>query len=591
MDNNKIGIAYKSTHDGAGDLKVLSGDRAWFGHSQEDIDFLALFSNRDKEFLTFLSFDEKGCTITIATPVSGRCGDNLSAYIYVPSALEVGGDKIKRAWDALKRFLVDQEDNAAVKEVISETYDKCKYPLSCQPSNVDGGNAYVQLDKCFNINDIFKGNLYRKEYAKYKYVFLIEDEENGSMSLTHEWKGQFTSIDPRTFKKVCVLLPPDDKKLHGTTVYYKNDKGQEEKFPRYLHCFVGDKVTLVFKRAGFEDKPISVTIEDKKEQTSKEPEGEWLKCVRKTDFHVLSSEPPTQEVKDFILLIDGDKVIDSKSIPESKLSKAKVEVKAYGYEPYKNENFDLKNSSFSIKLKPEYKDYKEKVVLVDTLSHETLTGEISYRVPKNRDVNFVLRGYRKENGCWYFDEPKPDKKQKKEQKKMFKFNWRDVMIGSVATLVLVFFLALVVHFFFGLSFTDKNVTPQCQNNQEAPNDVETQKTSSSSDVTDLSSAKAAVCYLDKDSCWTWKRSEMEKYDKLKGLFDDLNSFRFSKVKEVAQGDLKGSTKLKNLVAKIGTLGDHDGGAFTSDGVIKLKDYEKKLDELHKAVSATKTKQK
>lgn len=589
MDNNKIGIAYKSTHDGAGDLIVLSGDRAWFGHSQEDIDFLALFSNRDKEFLTFLSFDEKGCTITIATPVSGRCGDNLSAYIYVPSALEVGGDKIKRAWDALKRFLVKQEDKAAVEEVISETYDKCKYPLSYQPSNVDGGNAYVQLNPYFNIRDFLTEYLYQKEYAKYKYVFLIEDEEKSSMSLTQEGKDQFTPIDYQKLRKVCVLLPPDDKKLHGATVYYKNDKGQEEKFPRYLQCFDRDKVTLVFKRAGFEDKSISVTIEDKKEQTSKEPDGEWLKCVRKTDFHVFSSEPPTQEVKGFILLIDGGVVTDSKRIQESKLSKAKVEVKAGGYEPYKNENFDLKNTSFSIKLKPEYKDYKEKVVLVDNLSHETLTGEISYRVPKNRDVNFVLRGYRKENGCWYFDEPKPDKKQKKEQKKMFKFNWHDVMIGSVATLVLVFFLALVVHFFFGLSFTDKNVTPQ--NNKEVPNDAGTQKVSSSSDYTDFSSAKAAICYLDKDSCWTWKRSEMEKYDKLKGLFDDLNSFRFSKVKKVAQVDLNGSTKLKNLVAKIGTLGDHDGGAFTSDGVIKLKDYEKKLDELHKAVSATKTKQK
>lgn len=587
MDNNKIGIAYKSTHDGAGDLKVLSGDSAWFGHSQEDIDFLASFSNRDKEFLTFLSFDEKGCTITIVTPLQGRGGDNLSAYIYVPSALKVGGDKIKSAWDALKRYLVNQEDDAAVNEVISETYDECKYPLSCQPSNVDGGNAYVQLNPDYNINDVLKDYLYQRTYAKYKYVFLI-DEKNGSMSLTHEWKDQFTSIDPRTLRKVCILLPPDDKKLHGVTVYYKNDKGQEEKFPRYLQCFVDDKVTLVFKRAGFEDKSILVTIEDKKEQTSKEPDSEWLKCVRKTDFHVLSSEPPMQEEKGFCLLINGVKVIDSEPIPESKLSKAKVEVKANGYEPYKDENFDLRKTSFSIKLKPEYKDYEEKILLVDTLSHETLTGKISYRVPKNRDVNFVLRGYRKENGCWCFDEPKPDKEQKKEQKQRFKFNRRYVMIGSVATLVLIFFLALAWHF-FGSCSTDKNVSSMTKNNKEVSNDVGTQKASSSSDSTDFSSAKAAVCYLDRDSCWTWKRSEMEKYDKLKGLFDDLNSFRFSKVKEVAQRDLKDSTKLKNLVAKIGDLGDQNGEQFTSDGVIKLKDYEKKLDELHKAVSATKGK--
>lgn len=569
MDNNKIGIAIKRTQNGAGDLKVLSGDKAWFRHSQ-DIDFLAKFSNKDKEFLTFLSFDEKGCTITIVTPLSVRVGDNLSAYIYVPSELEVGGDKIKCAWDALKCFLVKQEDNAEVEKVISETYEKCKYPLSYQPSNVDGGNAYVQLNPDYNIKDILKDYLYQKEYAKYKYVFLLEKEENGSMSLNQDGKDLFTSIDPQTLKKVCILFPPDDKKLHGATVYYKNDKGQDEKFPHYLQCFEGDKVTLVFKRAGFEDKLISVTIGKEKEQTSKEPDDKWVKCVRKTDFHVFSSEPPTQEEKGFILFINGEKVICSKLIPEDKLSKAKVEVKADGYEPYKEESFDLSKTSFYIKLKPEYKEYEEKVVLGDTLSNETLTGEISYRVPQNRAVNFVLRGYRKENGCWYPDEPKPDEKQKK----VSKFNWRDMMIGSVATLVVIF-VALVGYFPFGPGSTDKNVTPQGQNSKS----------------TDLSSAQAAVGYLDRDSCWTWKRSEMEKYDKLKGLFDDLNSFRFSKVKKVAQGDLNGSTKLKNLVAKIRNLGDQNGEPFTSDGVIKLKDYEKKLDELHKAVSATKTKQK
>ncbi len=489
MDNNKIGIAYKSTGNGAGELHEISGGKAWFGHSPSDIDFLDSFSDGDKEFLTFLSFDENGCLITIVTPQKGRDGDNLSAYIYVPCKLDVDGDKIVNAWEALKRFLVNQDETAKLEEASGETYVDSKYPLSYKPSDPAGGFAYIQLNKYYNTTDILKNHLYQKEYAKYKYVFLI-DENNDSMSLTQEGKDKFASIDPKTLQKVCILLPPDDKKPHDATICYIDDKGTEQKFPRYLQCFEGDKIQLFFKRDGFESKQKDVTIKDK-EQKFEVPAGEWKKYVKKTDFHIISSENSTQEVKEFRLIIDGKEVSDRITIPESKLSKVKVKVTAIGYDDFEQENCKLEPPHFDITLKPQYKQVTRKILLKDT-SGNKVYANLVWREQIGRKREIIVHGFHLVNDEFVPDAPKCDTKPKKKQEKMFKLNWLDMMIGSAATLVIVFLLALVGYFFIWHKPTGQNITPINQNNKEiSVKDVRTQQNLSSTGSADTSSVEAA----------------------------------------------------------------------------------------------------
>ncbi len=491
MDNNKIDIAYKSTGNGAGELQEISGGKAWFEHSPSDIDFLDSFSDGDKEFLTFLSFDENGCLITIVTPQKGRDGDNLSAYIYVPCKLDVDGDKIVNAWKALKLFLVNQDETAKLEEVRRETYVDSKYPLNYQPSDPAGGFAYIQLDPYYNTTDILKNYLYQKEYAKYKYVFLI-DKKNDSMSLTQEGKDKFASIDPKTLRKVCILLPPDDKKPHGTTICYIDDKGTEQKFPRYLQCFYGDKIKLLFKRDGFEPKQKDVTIGKDKEQKFEEPAGEWKKYVKKTDFHIISSENSTQEVKGFCLFINGKEVSDRITIPESKLSKAKVKVTAKGYDDVEKEDYKLVSSPFDdIELKPQYEQVTKKIRLKDTLGNE-VDADLEWRVQIGHNKEIIVHGFHLVNDVFVPDAPKCDTKPKKKQEKMFKLNWLDMMIGSAATLVIVFLLALVGYFFIWHKPTGQNITPINQNNKEiSVKDVRTQQNLSSTGSADTSSVEAA----------------------------------------------------------------------------------------------------
>ncbi len=538
----EIGIAVKLTSEGANDLDVLCGNGEWSQRIRDVRNVMGNFECSEKgKFLTFLSFDNNGCLITIMTPVPMRDGDNGSAYIYVPSALKVDGEQIKSLWEVLKSYLESKKNEDEVNKAISKTtYEDRKYPLRYKPSNPDGKNAYIQLDGQFNINDLFADPPYHEEYTAYKHVFVLGYDD--SMSLKQEGKAQFSSINPYTLKKVGVLIPPDDKTLHGVTVYYKKGEGQEVEFPTYLQCLEGDKFTLIFKRKGFKDRSKLVTIEKHlekhlekhpEEQVLKVPDGEWDKCVRKTDFHVFSSESPTQEVKVFCLHINGDKVNSSEYIPESKLPKANVEVKADGYEPYKDENFDLKTLPVKISLKPKYKTIEKKVSLRNPLG-EKVDGKLTYQVQDGHNEEITLPGYHTDpskKGWLVPDEPKSVEKQKKEQKQMFKLNWRDMMIGSVATLVLVSLLALVGYCFYAFGPTDYNTTPpQNQAGTDASaKDDKAQNGSSDSCPSDSSSVEAAVRCL--DNSWTWKHSEMEKYEKLKGLFDNLNGFKFSEARK------------------------------------------------------------
>lgn len=57
--------------------------------------------------------------------------------------------------------------------------------------------------------------------------------------------------------------------------------------------------------------------------------------------------------------------------------------------------------------------------------------------------------------------------------------------------------------------------------------------------------KAAIAYLDKNS--TWKKSEMEKYPELKGLYDDMNKVNRKALINKWGPKLKDSKKFKNIV--------------------------------------------
>ncbi len=591
---SKIGIAVKLTSEGANDLDVRCGNGEWSQRIRDVRNVMGNFECSEKgKFLTFLSFDNNGCLITIMTPVPMRDGDNDSAYIYVPSALKVDGEQIKSVWEVLKSFLASKKNEDEVNKAIDKTYEDRKYPLRYKPSNPDGKNAYIQLDGLFNINDLFTAHLYHEEYTAYKHVFVLGYDD--SMSLKQEENAQFTKISPDEYKKVCILLPPDKKNLHGVTVYYKKGEGQKVEFTTYLQCLEGDKVELVYERSGFQPKTETVEINqtetveiNQNEQKVQGPTGDWQKILKKSDFYVYSSEG---KINSFCLVIGGNVVPESTTIPENGLSKVKVRVEAVGYEVYEKENFDLKTLPFKIPLKPKYKTIEKKVSLRNPLG-EKVDGKLTYQVQDGHNEEITLPGYHTDpskKGWLVPDEPKSVEKQKKEQEQMFKPNWCDKMTGSVAKLVLVLLLALVGYCFYALVSTDYHTTSQSQAEAGvSAKDDKAQNGSSDSCPSDSSSVEAAVRCL--DNSWTWKRSEMEKYEKLKGLFDNLNSFKFSEVKKVAQGDLKGSDKLKKLVEKIGSLDDQDGEKFTSNGDIKIGEYEKKLDELRcKAGSNTKAK--
>lgn len=570
---NKIGIAIKLTSEGDGSLDVKSGDGDWVKRIRDERNFLDVFKCEGKKYLTFLSFDENGCLITIMISVPLRTNDNVSAYIYVPSVLEVDNKKIKYAWETLKCFLEDQ-DGAALEKVINETYGNRKYPLCYQPSNVDGGNAYFLLNREVNISDIFRSHLYHQEYTKYKYVFILGYDD--SMALKEEEKGKFTLLDPEKLKKSCILLYPKVNTSNVTVYYKKGNDGLKEEFKKggYLQCLQDDIVTLFYERSGgFNPKTDTVKVTET-EQTIEEPNGEWQKYVKKTDFHVFSSKDPKQKIEEFCLFVNGNEVRNSVTIPENKLSTANVKVTAVGYCDLSEENYGLKTPPFNISLKPKYIQKEKNMYLCSPTGEEKIYAKVLYELRDGRTDDFAPKGYEcRDCKNYVFKEPAP------KPEHPFKLNWLYVLIGAVAILLLIaiLFLALNRSGVFYCAFPNEQATEQSKSDNGTQKTAATGESDSGKQKIDYSSAEEAVKYL--NGVWTWKKSDMEKYDKLKGLFDGLNFFNLSDLKKKWSTSLK-SERLKNLVGLIENLKSEPDSAFTKGDEIRLKDYEDFLKKLN-----------
>lgn len=91
---------------------------------------------------------------------------------------------------------------------------------------------------------------------------------------------------------------------------------------------------------------------------------------------------------------------------------------------------------------------------------------------------------------------------------------------------------------------------------------------------------AAISYLEGNG--KWEKDEMEKNRYLVGLFDDLNEWRFDNLKNRYNEQLKGTTKLKEII----DAGDGKimpNGHYNNEGdfVITVSAYIKRLEKVGK----------
>lgn len=575
---SKLGLIITRTKDGFGEFYSSGDKQSWASLASDERALLSYFKEGEgnRRFVTFVSFLDEGCLLTVMCRLAGRDSDNMTAWVFIPRMVKLSGLEVNDIWDKVKKCLScgsKKEIEIALGSTFTKEYEDCKYPLVYKKSVSEGDFAQFKDSSTFNIWEFF-GMLYQPDYPRYKYVFILGTEDG--LELKDEVEPKFAKLqDPRL---VCQLLPPDRKFVdslgQGAHVYLSD--GTE--FTSIIQKYQDFKGEITIKRPGFNDITSTVTIKEEVQKLKKEDFGDlsWFKHINKSQFSIVNKRD-NSPVTGYDVSVNGKTLgLSGCDLKEDELSRAEVKVTAKGYNEY-SETSDLRRDLIPIKLAPVYvpKEYK-----IDLLEEPDKTRKVeavvTFNVERNRqNAKFFLPGYELKD-CKY----ELSHKKKKETN----FNWRSFLLGAASALVLVALLAGVGYFlFYNGDNSNKSQETALQDQAKDKGTSVPQNTTPSSGNGGAKHASTPGQKFDSlidNYGFNLIKSQMDSIPELEGLYDAFNTFKFDEIRGKWATTLKDSKCFKNLTERIVDQKNYQG-EFSTDGEITIQKYEGKIDELKK----------
>lgn len=521
---NKLGFTITRTNQGVAKLiECNKGD--WSSKVVDVRDYLKLFSGLQgtDNSITFISFDEGGCFLNQLRAISGRAGDNLCGWIYIPNTIKITSEEIMDAYDFVEKILSQSNINDS-KEKIEDFFSKEYKPKKCSikyaPSS---GEKYGKRSLgWYSKEEILGENCYQQYYSGYKAIFLVDPK--GDVQPSNE--QMFVDLTKKEIREVCIFLPPSEEELKGgIKIKFKN--GSEFNSP--ILTYKNEKKELSLTRKGFEPVKRLVTIlEDGQKLELGSQSIEWKKTVKRSMFKFFDQDDHKHaEIKgDISIYINGTELTEGGlSISEKDCKSAKVEIRAHGYEILKLEKVNLLTDRHEIKLCKKEKSCEYSIQLINGKEGRMII-ESKYLPSK---AESPLQGYDYDRRVL-----------KLSSSFIYKQRFLGFVqgLGALFLIYACFFIYSWINEGFPLPFINKEKT-------SAAIEVNNDSTEKKQDAKETSYQLAdAIKYLDNNT--VWDKSVMEKYPDLQGLFDAMNEFRLEELTKDWASKLNDSKKFQEV---------------------------------------------
>lgn len=541
---NKLGFAIKLASQGAGNA-IECNKGQWINKVVDIREYLKLFNGLQgtDNIVTFMSFDEGGCFLTQLRAISGRVGDFLSGWIYIPNTIDVSGEDVMNTYNYVRNIL-SQSNLSDLKEDIESFFSK-EYPskeVAAQYVASKGQLYGVRFLGHYTLKEIVGEHRYQPYYSDYKAVFLLNKEEE--VTITKEAANSFRNLTDKDIVKTSILVPPANASLQtlgrGTKIHTIDGSD----FNQPLLVNVGSKVPLILSRIGFENMKLEVNVTSERQDVDlSNVKITWMKKISASMFTVRNRKQEKID-KDVRISVNGTNITFQEIlVSEEDCRQALVKVSAPDFEVFEQRR-SLLIDDLDITLSRKVKQ-AQTVVELSNGSYGEMTIESKYLPSKYKSP---LKGY-----C--FEE---DPQGNKVLRLSIGFVWKQRLWGFCAALIVgILLIALTAfdawtdthQFKFGLPPWEEISTTQQDNSDDSTLVDSTQNQNENQGESEQNSSEdasldAAIKYLDNNSTWT--KSEMEKFPDLQGLFDDMNTFNFSKLLNDWQGKLSNSKQFKKV---------------------------------------------
>lgn len=520
MDNNKLGLKIVRINQGYTDLFEINGDQVWTKNVWDIRKDLENIDNLDgSSAVLMLTSVDTGHILTVASLIEGRITDCISAWIYVPASINIAGKELVEIVDAVKKeILANERNDERLTQLLSKTYESAPASRITTKSNGEkcAYRYYGQKAK-YTLAELLK-DMCQSYYKNYKSIFLLDN----STSLRC-LSGDNLS-DHKVYSMVVIKSP-------GQVDSFVPYIG-EQPFVGQMYAIEGDVINIEWRRDGYMPIHTSSTITPGAKYSLPTPN----QYVRLLPYNYIKiTDEWNQRVEDYELYVAKKLVNKGADIPisESMLNNVWVEIYAEGYEP-RSGHVNLMQP-VHIKMTKEMYSYE---FLLPLKNDE---GYYPIKISGNRKVkSSPVKGYVTEDGYV----TRNDKNYLRFKPFTRKF-WITCLICSIIVLLLGVCGGYALNDFIGGKADNQEVSKLTKENTELKNRIkELEKrnynytpkgaTNNNEDY----SLDAAVSYLDNNN--KWNRTEMEKFDDLKGLWDALNERLFDDI-------IKYEAKLKQSV--------------------------------------------
>ena len=526
---NKLGFAIKLASQGAGNA-IECNRGQWISKVVDIREYLKLFNGLQgtDNIVTFMSFDEGGCYLTLLRAISGRMGDFLSGWIYIPNTIEATGDDIMNTYNYVRNILSQSNLNDSIEEIkefFSKEYPQQEYAAQYVPSSGEEFGVRF-IDVYYSMKEILDADRYQPYYSNFKAIFLLD--KNSEVKIAKEQVSRFKDLTKITIEKTCIFKAPSPEEVRllgrGTKIVFSTK--QEFKSP--VLTKKGDRIQLFALRDGFEPVILPpITIQEDGQKCFIDPRTvKWKKRINPTMFTVYNRNH--EKIEDVRISINGTDITNGQEVflYEEDCRQATVKYSAPDYEPFEHKRNLLLNEFCEITLNRKVKSYQTTIELANG-KHAEMTLESKYLSSKYESP---LKGYE-------FEE---EYHGNKVLRMSSWFVWKQRLWGFFAAFAVVMLIIAYAafdawldthHFKFGLPPWEEdrpaqqyNLGGSTETDDSIQNQADNQVESGQNGTADIS-LDAAIKYLDGNS--TWMKSDMEMYPDLIGLFEDMNTFNLS----------------------------------------------------------------
>lgn len=575
---NKIGFRIYRFKEGPSiGLTVNEGD--WTKKVVDIRDILKLYNSEDEsKFAMFLSFSETGAYITIARSISGRGGDNTAAWLYIPNNIEVTSSDIIPIIEVVKEELSASKSNVErLTQIFAQNYQTVE-AADYRPSSLD--KVFAKRDVGFYpLKDILGEKRYQPIYSNY-HAILIND--NDCMEIVDKNLADLTN---EMLVETFVFCPPLKQDIpNGVTVHF-NTHGYPL-FNKPVRVNKSSRISLVFKRTGFEDIPYIDSVEEN-DQLCVVPQFDWKKSISRDLFKIVAAHDSNVNLTDNASITVNNEELKWHQpfiISEHDARQAKVRVSVNGYEP-EEEYLDLLNVAKSITVKL-HRAERAQSWKIELANGHTAVMDLRSKYLSGDKYESPLKGYSREDGVLRYTNFGVLKQR---------------IIGflmAVATFVVICICVAAYEWFDNHNFTWQLGLPLVKVEKiGSPNysmvsyleqptlqsDINEGCSDQNSSDKEMSLDKI-IAYLDNYSAGTWHLDSLIKYN-IGDLFVVLNTYEVDSILNYSK-DLQGSIQFKKIADAVTKNKDkillnkdkYYRGPYSNDLEITVDKYLEKLNK-------------